>query len=130
MTDKKLKIAIVEDEESLQRVLVEWLGTEGYEAVGITTGTEALERIPQERPDLILLDLILPEINGLDVMRRLKDNPETAKIPVVIVSNFGEVESRKRAMELGAKNYLVKAEHNLESVKKVIDEVLKNNHEI
>lgn len=118
------KIAVVEDEESLQSVLVEWLKSEGYDAYGITTGREAIERIPALQPDLVLLDLILPELSGFEVIADLRKRPETAGIPIIVVSNFGEVENRQKAMALGATNFLVKAEHTLESMKKIIEETL------
>lgn len=124
MTQKK--IAVVEDEESLRRVLVEWLELEGYKTVGAASGQEAVVMLPRELPDLILLDVILPELNGFEVMERLRENPATAKIPVVILSNLGDDEQRHRASKLGAVDYLVKAEHDFPSIKRVVERVL--NH--
>lgn len=117
------KIAVVEDDHALQRVLVEWLKGEGYEVVGITTGREALDVIPREHPDLILLDIILPEVNGFEVMEQLGKDQSTANIPIVILSNLGDEEHQRHAMELGAKGYLVKAEFDLTSTKKMIEQV-------
>lgn len=118
--NEKVKIAVVEDEETLQRVLVEWLESEGYAAIGITTGREAVDRIPQETPALILLDIILPELNGFEVLKALKENPATVNIPIVVLSNLGDGEQQKQAMTLGAADYLIKAEHDFESMKKII----------
>lgn len=122
MTSKK--IAVVEDEESLRRVLVEWLLLEGYEVTEAATGQEALKIIRQNVPDLVLLDIILPELNGFEVMAGLTSSPATARVPVVILSNIGDDNQRARAKELGAADYLVKAEHDFPSIKRVIERVL------
>ncbi len=124
--NRKLKIAVVEDEDAIQRVLAEWLMLEGYEAIRITTGREAVEVIPRELPDLILLDLILPELNGFEVMIELSKNPKTRSIPVVVITNLGDEEDRKRAIALGARNYLVKAEYDFSAIKNVINSALKS----
>ena len=126
MTKTKKKIAVVEDEQALQSVLAEWLDSEGYEPIPITTGRQAIEEIPKRLPDLILLDILLPEIDGLTVMRQLRENPETATIPVVILSNLGDPAERREAEALGARDYLVKAEHDFPSIKRVIERVLQN----
>lgn len=126
MTNPK-RIMVVEDEEALQRVLVEWLRGEGYEALGATTGAEALDLIPRELPDLILLDIILPEVNGFEVMIKLRSDPVLSKIPIIVLTNLGDEEDRKRALELGAKNYLVKAEYDFESMRKIISETLSSS---
>lgn len=119
-----MKIAVVEDEATLQNVLTEWLSSSGYEAFGITTGSEALQRIPRELPDLVLLDLILPEVNGFEVLSELQKNPSTAKIPVVILSNLGGEADRDRALKLGAKAFLVKSENDFPSILKIIKQFL------
>jgi len=69
-----------------------------------------------EKPDLILLDLILPELNGLEVLKNLKANENTRNIPVIILTNLGDLENIEKALELGATTYLVKADHTLEEV--------------
>ncbi len=122
---QKPKIAVVEDEEALQRVLVELLKMSGYDAAGITTGTEAVEMIPKLLPDLILLDIILPELNGFEVMRKLSANPLTAKIPIIVLTNLADGRERRQAMELGAKDYLVKADYDFQTIQKIIKEILR-----
>lgn len=117
---EKIKIAVVEDEEALQRVLVEWLESEGYAPIGITTGREAVMRIPMEKPALVLLDIILPELNGFEVMKALKDNPTTRDIPIVVLSNLGDGEQKAQARALGAADFLIKAENDFESMHKII----------
>jgi len=124
----KKKIAVVEDEIALQKVLVEWLTSEGYEAFGITSGAVAMRELPQKLPDLILLDIILPEKDGFQVMTSLAANGATAKIPIVILSNLGDDVNRARAMKLGAVDYLVKAEFDLGGLKKVLEKILKDHN--
>lgn len=122
---KKKQVVVVEDEESLQRVLVEWLIMEGYGAMGLTNGQEALDYIPKTVPDLVLLDIILPLVNGFEVLQQLKANPVTQAIPVIIMTNLGDERDHRRAMELGADRYLVKSDADLTVLKKIIEEVLK-----
>lgn len=121
---RKQTVAVVEDEQALQRVLVEWLRSEGYAAIAITDGEEAIQKITRELPDLILLDIILPKVDGFTVMQKLKENPATADIPIIVMTNLGDDEERRRALDLGAKNYLVKAEYDFEAVKSIIGKAL------
>ncbi len=117
---KSKKIAIVEDEQALQSALVEWFSMEGYEVLGITTGKEALEKIPQFLPALILLDMILPIKNGLEVIAGLKKLETTAKIPIIVLTNLEDLEERKKAFNLGAKEYLVKTEYEFSALSKIV----------
>jgi len=119
------KIVLVEDEAILQRALAEWLESAGHEVLALTTGQEALEVIPQEMPDLVLLDIILPGVNGMEVLKELKADPNTKKIPIVVLTNLGDEQNRKRALSLGAEDYLVKAGHDLDSVNKIVNKILK-----
>ena len=123
MTEKK-RIVVVEDETALLNVLIEWLTTEGYEASGAATGQEGVALIKQNLPHLILLDIILPGKNGFEVMKDLSGDPAAAKIPVVILTNLGDQQERQTAMSLGAKGYLVKAENDFPSIKKMIESIL------
>ncbi|TSA46021.1 response regulator [bacterium] len=125
MRKSKKKILVVEDEASLQLVLVEWLQLEGYEAAGIADGVEALEYIKKKMPDLILLDLILPGMSGFEILRAVKADPVMSRIPVVVLSNLGEARDRDTAERLGAAGYLVKAESDFTLMKKVIKEKIK-----
>ncbi|MDP3741405.1 MAG: response regulator [bacterium] len=123
MTPKR-KILVVEDETALLNVLVEWLKIEGYEGIGVATGHEAAAVARKNLPDLILLDIILPGKNGFEVMKELSEDPKTASIPVVILTNLGDQQERRTAMSLGAKGYLVKAENDFVSIKKMIGQAL------
>ena len=110
------KILFIEDEAALQKTLWDVLRQENYEIVSAVDGKVGLRLALSEKPDLILLDLILPELNGLEVLKNLKANENTRNIPVIILTNLGDLENIEKALELGATTYLVKADHTLEEV--------------
>ncbi len=104
----KKTILVVEDEENILEVVCYNLKVEGFLAVGAASGEEALELAKQTQPDLILLDLMLPGINGLDVCRHLKSNDTTKDIPVVMLTAKGEETDIVSGLELGADDYITK----------------------
>jgi DNA-binding response OmpR family regulator len=117
------KILIIEDESALQKTLGEVLSQQGYEILPALNGEVGLKLAQSEKPDLILLDLILPKIHGFDVLKKIKDNPETKKIPVIVLTNLESIEDIKKAIELGATTYLVKANYSLEELTIKINQV-------
>jgi CheY-like chemotaxis protein len=110
------KILFIEDEAALQKTLGELLRGEGYEVVSAIDGESGLRLAKEIKPDLILLDLILPKILGLKVLENLKSDPETKEIPVIILTNIEDTAGIEKAIELGATTYLVKANYSLEEV--------------
>lgn len=122
------KILIVEDEEALAKVLEEKFQREKFEVKIAVDGETGVEAVRQFRPDMILLDLILPKKSGFDVLKEIKADPELERIPVIVLSNLGEDESIKEALALGAKDYFVKTQHPInEVVEKVRTELLSPN---
>ncbi len=103
------KILIIEDDKFLRELIARKLENEGYTAVEALDGEEGVKKIEGEKPDLILLDLILPGIDGFEVLTRVKQNPALASIPVIILSNLGQKEEIEKGLKLGAIDYLVKA---------------------
>jgi two-component system phosphate regulon response regulator PhoB len=101
-------ILVVEDERDLLRVITYNLKQAGFDVVGAPDGETALRAVREERFDIVLLDLMLPDISGTEVCRRLKSNPATATIPVVMVTAKGEEIDRIVGFELGADDYVVK----------------------
>jgi len=101
-------VLIVEDERDLQRVLAYNFKQAGYDVVSAMNGETALRAVREERFDLIILDLMLPDLSGTEVCRRLKQNRETASIPVIMVTAKGEEIDRIVGFELGADDYVVK----------------------
>jgi len=100
--------------------------SDGFEADVAVNGEEGLAKIRSFRPDLILLDIMMPKLNGLQVLERMKADPTVANIPVVILTNLGgSEEDIERGLELGAVAYLVKSAYRPDDVMKKIKEILK-----
>jgi len=118
------KILFIEDESALQKTFGEVLKQEGYEMISALDGETGLRLAKSEKPDLILLDLILPKIHGFDVLKKLKGDKETKDIPVIVLTNLEKIEDVDKALELGATTYLIKAQYSLEEVVEKIKKVL------
>ncbi len=114
------KILIVEDDKFLRELISQKLSKEGFELVEAANGEEGVKKAKEENPSLVLLDLILPGIDGFEVLEKLKATPETEEIPVIIISNLGQREDIERGLKIGASDYLVKAHHTpLEIIEKI-----------
>ena len=107
MLDKHT-ILIVEDEEDLRDIVIYNLERDGYKTVGVESGEEGLERAIELKPDLVILDLMLPGMNGMDVCRKMKQNDETKNIPIIMASAKGEEADIVSGLELGADDYVTK----------------------
>ena len=107
MTNKST-ILIVEDEEDLREIIIYNLDREGYQTIGVETGEQGLEQAIALKPDLMILDLMLPGMNGIDVCKQLKQDKNTQPIPIIIVSAKGEESDIVSGLELGADDYLTK----------------------
>ena len=105
---KKELIVVVEDEADIREVLVYNLKREGYRVVSAPDGEQGLKMIQEKIPDLVLLDLMLPGLDGLKICRRLKDDDQTGSIPIVMVSARGEESDIVLGLELGADDYITK----------------------
>ena len=103
------KILIIEDDKFLRELICRKLSAEEFEALEAVDGESGLKAIKEKKPDLILLDLILPGMDGFEVLTKAKDDPQMALIPVIILSNLGQREDIERGLKLGAIDYLVKA---------------------
>ncbi|NLX91766.1 MAG: response regulator [Firmicutes bacterium] len=102
------KILLVEDEKNIILGVKTCLEVANYQVLVVEDGEKAIETAVNERPDLILLDLMLPKIDGFTVCRELKSKEETKNIPIVVLTAKVEEESRRRAMEAGADSYMTK----------------------
>ena len=107
MTNKST-ILVIEDEEDLRDILIYNLDREGYKTIGVESGEEGLERAIALKPDLIILDLMLPGLNGMDVCRQLKQADDTKDIPIIMASAKGEEADIVSGLELGADDYVTK----------------------
>ena len=119
-------ILFIEDESALQKTFGEILKQEGYEMISALDGEIGLRLAKIKKPDLILLDLVLPKRHGFEVLKELKEDEETKKIPVIVLTNLEKIEDVDKALELGATTYLVKAQYSLvelvEKIKKALQE--------
>lgn len=118
------KILIVEDEEFLVQALKDNLEAGRCAVDTAVNGEEAIERIKKQKPNLILLDLLMPKRDGFYVLEEVKKNPEWKLIPVIVLSNLGGDAEIKRALELGADDYFVKSQHPIEEVIEKVKEYL------
>ncbi len=118
------KVLVVEDDKFLANAYKAGFEGEGLEVTIAYDGEEALEQVEQVRPDVIILDILIPKIDGFAVLQRIKANKELEKIPVVIASNLGQKQDIDKGLELGAVDYIVKSESSvteiLAKIKKIV----------
>ena len=112
----KIKVALIEDEEVLLNVLKDKLEKEGFEVYPAVDGEDGLGVIKDKQPDIILLDILMPKMDGFGVLGHLKNDEALSKIPVIIISNSGQPVEIDKALELGVRDYLVKAEFDPQEV--------------
>src|SRR3989338_1995840 len=110
------KILLVEDDKFLSVALGDKLTREGFTIIKAVNGQEALAKVRSQRPALILLDLMMPQKNGFEVLAELKLDETTKNIPVIILSNLGQEADIKKAKELGVREYLVKSDVEMKTV--------------
>ena len=118
------KILVIEDEKVLAEMYKDKLSKAGFETIEAMEAEEGLQLAEREKPNLIVLDILLPRENGITFLKKMKKNPEIFSIPVVILSNFDDPLTKKEALDLGAKDYLIKSNHDpketVERIKKYI----------
>lgn len=113
------KILIAEDEPFIIESLTFLLDREGYQVSAVADGTAVLGRVQQEVPDLLILDIMLPEMSGFEILRRLRAAPATERLPVLVLSAKGQEADRRRMDEFGADDYLTKPFSNKELLERV-----------
>jgi len=116
------KILLVEDEELMIDLLQRKLTKEGYEISVARDGEEGLKAMREVKPNLVLLDIIMPKMGGFEVMEEIGKNKELKKIPVIVISNSGQPVELDKAQKLGAKDWLIKTEFDPQEV---VDKVVK-----
>lgn len=117
-------ILFIEDEAALQKTFGDFLTAKGYGVISALDGELGVKLAEEKKPDLIVLDLVLPKMHGLEVLRSLKENDVTKDIPVIILTNLEGINEVEKALELGATTYLVKAQYSLEEVIEKIKKTL------
>ena len=107
MAEDKKELLIVDDDESYLKLIKKWM-SEAYKATAVKSGVQALKFLEGHRPDLVLLDFEMPELNGGDVLQKMRENPETAGIPVFFLTGNVDPESLEKIAELNPDGYLSK----------------------
>lgn len=129
MAKKKQQVLIIEDDEIMARLYEKIFALNGYDPIIAYGGKEGIEKAKELSPELILLDLMMPKIDGFEVLDKLKLEASTKDIPVVVLTNLAEEENRVKAMDKGAVRYLVKSEFEPKDVVKQIKNVLSGDTE-
>ena len=109
---KKYKVLLAEDDKFISLAYKDGLTRAGYSVIYAENGKKALDLTKKEKPDIIMLDIIMPEMNGFEVLEALKKEKTTKKIPVVILSNLGQESDIKKGQELGATDYMIKSNYS------------------
>ncbi|HBF67341.1 MAG TPA: response regulator [Candidatus Magasanikbacteria bacterium] len=122
--DKKYSLVLVEDDEFLASIYQTKFDMEGFKVSIAGNGEEGLKLVEKKMPDIVLLDILLPKLDGFAVLERLKSNPKTKHIPVILLTNLGQKDDVDRGVELGAADYLIKAHfkpsETVDKVRKII----------
>lgn len=118
------KIVVADDDRMFRKAAETTLRREGYAVVTASDGEEALQLIRSERPDIIVLDLIMPKLQGFDVLQVLKQDSVTAAIPVIVLSSLTQEQDKQEALDLGAAAYFNKATFSLSELVKQVESTL------
>jgi len=117
---KKSKIVLVEDDQVLSKVIFEELEEAGFDVSHASDGQEGVDMINSKKPDLVLLDVLMPNMNGFEVLETIKGSPVTKGIPVIMLTMLGSDDDIKKGLKLGANDYIVKSQH---AVSEIVDKV-------
>ena len=125
MSDKKPKILLVEDDSMIVEMYKLRFEEEGFEVTVTEKGSEAIELAASLKPDIVLLDIILPEVDGFNILQSLKADGKTDKLPVLMLTNLAQESDRQRAITMGANDYFVKSQHTPSDVLQKVKEIIK-----
>lgn len=124
MDNYKIKILLVEDDPMIVEMYKNRLEEEGFEVLTTDKGSEVLEIAIKEKPNIVLLDVILPEIDGFSILEMLKNDNHTKNIPVMMLTNLGQEGDQNKGMNLGAVQYFIKSKHTPSDVLVEIRKIL------
>lgn len=126
--NKKIKVVIIEDDSYILDMYKIKFESSNFEVVSANNGAEGLKILKKKKPDIILLDIIMPKMDGFSVLKAIKNNIATAKIPVVLLTNLGQREDIEKGFELGAASYIIKAHFTPSEIVRKIREILKKEN--
>lgn len=122
--NKHPKVLVVEDDHLFLRIFQEKFSRDGFQVATALDGQEGLEKIEKEKPDLVLLDIMMPRMDGVEMLEKVKTNPKTRDIPVIMLTNLGEEGVGKKCLDLGAAAFWIKSNHRLNEIVTKVKEVL------
>ncbi len=118
------KILVAEDDKLISNSLCDALKQNGFDATPAYDGEEAVAKVKEVKPDLMLLDIMMPKLDGISVLWELKANPDSAKTPVIVLTNIGDVETISKIVEAGAVDYLLKSDQSVDDIIQKVKDVL------
>ncbi len=124
-----MKVLIIDDEQGVLKMYGQYFKMSGIEPIVAIDGKTGIQKAKEEKPDVILLDIIMPRYNGLDVLKDLKTDEQTKNIPIYLLTNLPEESSGQKAKELGANGYLVKAKYEPKMLVDLVKKVINNPEE-
>ena len=123
---KAYKILIVEDDLKLQRVLNDKIEQEGWQSAVAIDGEEGLRRIEEFKPDIVLLDLRLPRMGGMEMLAAARKKYSRKELPVIVLTNYGDADNISQSLELQAEAFMIKSNYSLQEVIDKINSILKS----
>lgn len=125
MADKKIKVLLVEDDAMIVQMYKTRMENEGWEVFSTDRGSQALKIAESEKPDIILLDIILPEVDGFTILKELRAETATKKIPVLMLTNLGQESDQNKGKDMGVDGYFIKSQHTPADVINKIESLIK-----
>jgi CheY-like chemotaxis protein len=119
-----VKVLIVEDDPLMSRMYQKIFTFEGYEVEMAGNGEEGLDKVRTVKPTIVMLDIMMPKMNGLQVLDKIKADPETKSIPVVMLTNLAGLQDAETALSKGAVKYIVKSEHEPKEIVRMVKEII------
>ncbi len=120
----KKNILIIEDDDFFRELLRKKISSEDFTVLEAVDGEKGIKLVKEKNPDLVLLDLLLPNVDGFEVLTQVKADSKVSSIPIIILSNLGQQEDIERALKLGAKDFLIKSQFDIDQVIEKIKNVL------
>jgi two-component system, OmpR family, alkaline phosphatase synthesis response regulator PhoP len=124
---RSVTILLIEDDPLIQKMYKNAFKFEGYDMLTANDGLEGIELAKSKKPSIILLDIMMPKLNGLDALKILKSDPDTKDIPVVMLTNLADEHDAEGALSKGALKYIVKSEHDPKEIIDVVKDVVAKN---
>lgn len=122
------KVLIIEDDPLIQRMYQKIFTFENYEVQVASNGEEGLEKVKTSQPDAILLDVMMPVMNGLEVLDKLKSDPKLKPVPVIMLTNLADEKDAETALSRGAVKYIIKSDYDPKQVLDMVKEILAGNN--